>query len=99
MLAKDMKWPHCKDSVVPENTWNTGLDEFIAVLSEAKDESWWCCGTDLKYLNIRIDTRDNAFILTVDGCKDKDYKQRIDPQRVVDAIAKWNDLYGGGRRG
>ena len=94
MLAKDMKWPHCKESVVPENTWNTGLDKFIEVLNGGAGEAWWCCDTDLKYLNLRVDTRDNAFLLTVDGCKDGDPKRRIDPQRVVDAIAKWRNEYG-----
>jgi len=94
MLAKDMKWPHCKESVVPENTWNTGLTEFMAVLSEAKDETWWCCDTELKYLTLRIDTRDNAFILYADGKGDNAKKVRVDPQRVVDAIDKWNMMYG-----
>ena len=93
ILAKEMKWPHCKGSVVPENAWHTGLDLWMGALFEASREAWWCCDTDLKYLNLRIDTRDNAFILSVDGREDNAPKIRIDPQRVVDAIAEWNSKY------
>lgn len=95
MLAKDMKWPHCKESVVPENTWNTGLVELMAaILSSPADEAWWCEDFDLKYLTLRIDTRDNAFILYVDSRDPNQSKVRIDPQRVVDAIEKWRSRYG-----
>lgn len=94
ILAKDMNWPHCKESVVPENTWNTKLDDLMRHLNDAKDDAWWCCDTDLKYLTIRIDTRDNAFILYADGQGDGADKVRIDPQRVPDAIEKWRNTRG-----
>lgn len=90
ILAEDMKWPHCKASVIPENTWNTGLEEFMYVLFNACEQPWWCVDGDLKYLNLRIDTRDNAFILSVNGRGENAPQVRIDPQRVIEAIAKWN---------
>jgi hypothetical protein len=99
ILAQDMKWPHCRASVVPSNTWNTGLKEFIDALFDAGDDRFWCSDTDLKYLNLRIDTRDNAFILSIDGRGDNAPKVRIDPQRVPDAIQQYRDFVAGIRSG
>lgn len=71
-----------------DDEWDTGLDEFMVKLIGSSDKPWWTCDPYLKYLNIRVDTRDNAFILTIDGKGGSDKKERIDPQRVIDAIAK-----------
>lgn len=92
LLAKDMKWPHCKGSVVPSNVWNTGLLDLMGILEGAKDDAWWIFDTDLKYLNLRIDTRDNAFWLTV--TKADGETERIDPQRVIDAIDRYQERCG-----
>lgn len=92
LLAKDMKWPHCKGSIIDSNVWNTGLSELMAALDGAKDDRWWIVDTDLKYLNLRIDTRDNAFWLTV--TKPNGDPERVDPQRVVDAIEDYQTRYG-----
>ncbi|MEM6499298.1 MAG: hypothetical protein AAF709_21555 [Pseudomonadota bacterium] len=96
ILAKDMKWPYCKGSLVPTNTWNTHLEDLMEALFNAEGQPWWCCDTDLKYINLRIDTRDNAFILSVKGRGEDAQDVRIDPQRVVDAIAKWNTNFEDG---
>lgn len=93
ILAKDMKWPHCRASIVPSNTWNTQLSKLMTALDEVANERWWICDPDLKYLNIRIDTRDNAFILSIDSRKEGGPKERIDPQRVVDAIDRYKSRY------
>lgn len=93
LLAKDMKWPHCKGSIVPENTWNTELGKLMGAIESAKDDPWWICDTDLKYLNLRIDTRDNGFILTLEGHRGANSRERIDPQRVVDAIEAFRNRY------
>jgi hypothetical protein len=65
----------------------------MAALNEAAEDAWWICDTDLKYLNIRIDTRDNAFILRLEGHKGDGSSERIDPQRVVDAIERYKAKY------
>ncbi len=86
-----MRWPMCKQSAVPGNTWNTGLSDFISVLSSVDNEPWWIVDSDLKYLDLRIDTRDNAFILKI-GKPDGE-QTRIDPHRVIDAIDKFKEKF------
>lgn len=93
MLGKDMEWPICNRSIDPENVWNKELHRFMVALDEVRNEPWWICDTDLKYLNIRIDTRDNGFWLTIDG-KGNNNKIRIDPQRVIRAIEEYKTKYG-----
>ena len=97
MSLNQFDWCHNKGSIVPENTWHTGLDEFTAKLNSASGQSWWICDPYLKYLNIRIDTRDNAFILTIDGKNGSGKAERIDPQRVVNAIDDFKAKYGKSR--
>lgn len=97
LLAKDMQWPHCKGSLVESNVWNTGLSKLMGAMERAKDDRWWICDTDLKYLNLRIDTRDNAFWLTI--TKTDGETERVDPQRVIDAIDTFNKRYAGYQRG
>ena len=88
----DMEWPHCKQSVIADNVWNTEMGLLVAEMDAMKNESWWICDTDLKYLTLRIDTRDNAFILSMDGRGDGG-RVRIDPQRVMNAISKYRQNY------
>jgi hypothetical protein len=92
MLGSDMKWPHCENSIVPTNIWNKELCRFMDVLESVRDDPWWIEDMDLKYLTIRIDTRDNAFLLFIDARGDGD-RVRIDPQRAVDAIEKYKNRY------
>ena len=89
--------PITKENIIHENVWHTGLDEFMAKLKLASGQSWWICDPYLKYLNIRIDTRDNAFILTIDGKNGSNKPERIDPQRVVNAIDDFKAKYGKSR--
>jgi hypothetical protein len=93
ILGGDMKWPHCRQSVIPSNVWNTEIGALVAEMDAMKSEAWWIVDTDLKYLTLRIDTRDNAFILTMDGRGSGADKIRIDPQRVMDAMAKYRKRF------
>lgn len=73
------------------NAWNEDFDRFSALLLSAADEPWWIVDFDLKYLNIRLDTRDNGFLLLSD---EKDGKrERISPDRIVAAIEKYRDRF------
>ena len=73
-------------TVVNENKWNLSPIEFLKILKE--NSGFWCVDMEMKYLNIRLDTRDCAFILL-----DKD-NNRIHPDRVLDAIRKWREVTG-----
>jgi hypothetical protein len=66
------------------NAWNDDFDKFAALLHSVKDSPWWIKDFDLKYLNVRIDTRDNGFLLLTDEKNGK--RERISPDRVVKAI-------------
>lgn len=69
------------------NEWNDDFDKFAELLHSVKDQPWWIKDWDLKYLNVRIDTRDNGFLLLSD---EKDGKrERISPDRVVAAIERY----------
>lgn len=87
----ETKWPASGPDF---NRWQTNLAEFMAALEKAKHSGFWCADMDLKYLTIRIDTRDNGWLLYIDSRKDGGEKTRIDPQRVIDAICKWNEVAG-----
>jgi hypothetical protein len=83
-----MKWPHHKD-IAGKPHWNIDLMPMMAALASVEKERWWIADPALKYLTIRLDTRDNAFLVFIDGEKDGADKERIDPQRVIDAIEKY----------
>lgn len=70
------------------NRWNGDLKRLVELLSaNAEDRSgWWTMDTPLKYLEIRVDTRDGGFVL-----RDRDGVV-IQPERVEAAIRKWNDF-------
>lgn len=70
------------------NAWNGNFKEFTELLSSAAEEGWWVRDTQLKYLVIRVDTRDNGFLLF-----DRD-KNQISPNRVVEAIEQQRKEYG-----
>lgn len=69
------------------NSWNLDLPRFTKLLDDVKDHPWWCADSQLKYLEIRIDTRDNGFLLF-----DRD-RNRVSPDRVVEAIKRWNETF------
>lgn len=79
-----MAWP----TTGPDfNAWNIDLDKFMKVLSDYRKTPFWLCDFELKYLNVRIDTRDNAFVLT-----DR-LGEKVSPDRVLAAIKRFNELY------
>ena len=54
------------DSLVEKNVWLTNLDETIALIKKlsAEDSEWtWIRNSKCKYVDIRIDMRDGAFVL------------------------------------
>lgn len=71
--------------------WKTNLSEFMAKLDQVKDICWWCHDTDLKYLEIRIDTRDNGFLLyAASGNGDREL---VSQDRVYKAIESYLDRF------
>ncbi|MBO9421727.1 hypothetical protein J7481_19625 [Labrenzia sp. R4_2] len=70
------------------NRWNVDFGEFAKILEENRDLAFWPMDTGLKYLNIRIDTRDNAFLISNDDGK------KISPDRVLVAIEKYKKEFG-----
>lgn len=87
VVVSDEAWPQHGPAF---NSWCNDLPRFIAILADAADEAWWSSDSDLKYLDLRIDTRDNSFVLF-----DRDHKARISPDRVIAAIAKHRAALGG----
>lgn len=67
------------------NSWWTEFRKLTEAMLSVEGHYWWIYDTDLKYLNIRLDTRDLGFVLT-----DREGVQ-IDPQRVLDAIEKYKE--------
>jgi hypothetical protein len=92
MSSSDSNTPATWPSRGPAfNTWNLNLREFMALLDDAAGECWWAGDSDLKYLNVRIDTRDNAFVLYAANGADP---VRVSPDRVIAAIARHRQIYG-----
>jgi len=77
-------WP-IDDQAIKSNQWNKNLSQFIKYIEVAG--AFWCEDWNLKYLNIRVDTRDGAFIIY-----DENGKGRIKPDRIIKAIKKWNNI-------
>lgn len=67
------------------NRWNKDAAGFVALM-QAHD-TFWLCDHQLKYLTLRIDTRDCGFIIS-----DRD-GNTIEPERVLRAISRWNEKY------
>lgn len=84
-------WPR-KKTALGINEWFVDLPAFIALLDSVKKDHWWCIDMDLKYLNIRIDTRDNGFLLYLTGHAAAGVVEHINPDRVVKAIATWKEM-------
>lgn len=87
-MRAEQAWPAHGPSF---NRWNGDLKAFVELIADAAEENWWCQDTPLKYLEIRVDTRDGGFVLF-----DRD-RNVISPDRVVEAIAKWRGKYGGAK--
>lgn len=71
-----------------EGGWHHGLDRFIARLNDARGSGFWTTDFELKYLTLRINTRDNGFLLYGDKQDGTDDKIPIHPKRVIAAIDK-----------
>lgn len=84
-IPRDQVWPHSGPDF---NSWEDDVFSLVAEMAKLKDEPWWCQDVPLKYLSIRIDTRDGGFIL-----KDRD-GNRISPDRVVKAMNAWREFAG-----
>ncbi len=79
-------WPQTGPSF---NAWENDFPRFAAILDDAANEAWWSSDMPLKYLEVRIDTRQNHFILY-----DRD-RNRVSPDRVISAIARHREMIGG----
>lgn len=78
-----MTWPTTGPDI---NTWYVDFGKFAKILDENRDEPFWPMDAGLKYLNVRIDTRDNAFVISnEDG-------EKISPDRVLEAIKKYKQF-------
>jgi hypothetical protein len=62
------------------NRWFKNVSLFAEIVQE--NSGLWLIDSDLKYLNVRIDTRSGAFKLT---CRDG---EEIDVDRVLEAATK-----------
>lgn len=76
-------WPVVGSTV--GNPWNVGLSEFVALLD--RHRGFWAADFDLKYLNIRVDTRSNYFVLS-----DRD-GNHISADRVLTAIHNYRNSF------
>lgn len=82
-MTETTDWPNNECDF---NRWYHDLTAFVEILSKA-ESGYWCEDHQLKYLNIRVDSRNCRFVLLVD---DRDGgKERISPNRVIAAIKKW----------
>lgn len=76
-----------KESNQSSVQWNTNLEEFMAELQSVKGCNWWVVNPKLKYLNLRIDTRDNAFLIL-------DNDNNVIPiEEVTKSIREWKIAY------
>lgn len=92
MSEESVLWSQ-KGSAFGFNNWHLELVEFMKLLNSVKDKAWWICDTDLKYLEIRIDTRDNAFLLYRDAQRGEEGRQKVCPSRVVAAIEQYKERF------
>lgn len=68
------------------NRWNDDVAAFVKLVQD--NPGFWLSDFQLKYLDIRIDTRDGGFVL-----KDRD-GEKISPDRVVSAIKQHQARFG-----
>lgn len=84
-MSEAQNWP--KDNYEHgSNEWEHDIGAFAKLLQDNADNHWWGMDTKLKYLNVRVDTRDGGFVLF-----DRD-NNRISPDRVTTAIKKWDEF-------
>lgn len=69
--------------IMEPNIWNKDALQFVKEVTES--QGFWCMDMELKYLDIRIDTRSGDFII-----KDRD-GNLISKERVLEAIQKWKE--------
>lgn len=100
MLNAALRHSRAQEAGVPEgwrkagpafNRWAVDAAAFVSLIQA--HPMLWHCDSPLKYLGVRIDTRDGAFFLT-----DRDGKD-IDPDRVLVAIRKAVERFGDGVEG
>lgn len=88
--ASEKSWPST-DSAPGEflhgiNVWYTNFDRFARLLGAGTNTHWWISDTRLKYLNVRVDTRNNRFrVYTTNGSGET---IEVDPQHVAGLILR-----------
>ncbi len=78
------RWPTTGEEF--GNPWHRNATAFLTLIDQHR--GFWGRDFDLKYLNLRIDTRNNQFVLL-----DRD-NQRIHADRVLDAIRQHVARFG-----
>lgn len=76
--------------------WNDNLEELMQRLFEMKEHAFWCSDWDVKYLNVRIDTRDNGYVLQADGRGNSSNMKNtflISPDKVFTAMDKYREMF------
>jgi hypothetical protein len=79
--------------------WEVDFEDFANALIDAKNnlsKGFWCVDHDVKYLTVRIDTRDMGYMVFADGrgpIENASNKFRISPDAVRAAINTWRDKY------
>ncbi|MDG4719385.1 hypothetical protein [Thalassospira aquimaris] len=79
------KWPNTGDP----NKWFLHAGDFMKEICSAP--GFWCLNSNLKYLTIRVDTRDGQRF-KVYG---RDGKQEIDADVVIEAARAWRSKFPG----
>ena len=77
-MEDSTEWPNTGEM----NKWYLDLYRFMAILKDTTP-GWWVNDSVLKYLNIRMDTRNGNFRLYGEG------QVQVSPDRVLAAIEKW----------
>jgi hypothetical protein len=81
--ADPLAWPKDEQDF---NRWNKDAAALAKLIQDSP--RLWLCDSALKYLVLRIDTRDGGFVLA-----DRDGKT-IEPERVVRAAASAREKFG-----
>lgn len=72
-----------KESGPAFNKWYDDAAGFLALIQ--RHDGFWCTDHTVKYLNIRVDTRDGGFVFLPDR-----HGIEMTAERVLKAIKEWN---------
>lgn len=79
---EDFKWPYDSDHAL-SNVWYSDAAQFVKIVQD--NGGFWPLNPNMKYIDIRIDTRTGHFVLR-DG-----QHNDITPDDVMAVIQEWKD--------